>query len=384
MPLGEARREVMAFVHICRGACEMDLPVRIIEETSQRRVEEHRRPLGVVGAIVPWNHPALLIAAKLAPALLAGTTVVVKPAPTTPLTALRIGQLIAGIVPPGVVNIITDADDLGPLLTAHPDVRKISFTGSTETGRRIMAAAATTLKRLTLELGGNDAAIVFDDVDCREMAQILFHAAFRNSGQACTATKRIYVQAGIYNTFCDEIEKHAAAARVGPGLNPDVEFGPLQNRRQYERVKALLAEAKERGACATEEGKLPERGYFIRPTIVRDISEGSRLVDEEQFGPVLPVMSFSDAGEVVRRANAGPYGLGASVWSTDAEQAYAVAARLETGSVTVNKTLQPAPHIPFAGAKSSGVGIENGLEGLHAYTQIQIVDVALPARSDAS
>jgi acyl-CoA reductase-like NAD-dependent aldehyde dehydrogenase len=280
------------------------------------------------------------------------------------------------VVPPGVVNVIVDDNDLGPLLTAHPDVRKITFTGSTETGQRIMASAAPTLKRLTLELGGNDAAIVFEDVDCSAVARLLFHAAFRNNGQACTATKRIYVAAPIYDAFCDELEKHARGARVGEGSEAGVQFGPLQNKRQYDRVLDLIRDAMARGARIVGGEAEPQPGYFVRPAIVRDVADDAPVVAHEQFGPVLPVLRFTDADDVIRRVNAGDYGLCASVWSGDAARARAVAAELEVGTVNVNKLGQPGADIPFAGAKFSGVGVENGIEGLQSFTQLQLVDVA--------
>lgn len=373
MPIAMARREVQGLSYFLRETGRFDLAPRRFGNHSGRRLEEHRRPLGVVAAIVPWNHPTLLIGSKLAPALLAGNAVVLKPAPTTPLSALALGALFAEIVPPGLVNILVDADDLGPLLTAHPDVAKVSFTGSTPTGMRIMESAAATLKHLTLELGGNDAAVVFDDVDIEAVARTLFDAAFRNTGQGCTATKRIYVHKRIYDAFGDAMERHAAAAKIGNGFDPDIELGPLQNRRQFERVKALIEDARIRGARVFG-GETLSPGYFIRPAIVRDIAEGAPLVDEEQFGPAVPLIRFEHEDDVVQRVNASPYGLAGSVWSRDEDRAYRVACQLVTGSVSVNRPLFPGIDIPFAGAKWSGLGVENGLEGLHAFTQLQIID----------
>ena len=296
-PLEAATVEVYGMAAFCRYFTSLDLPVEVLEDSDARRVEVHRNPLGVVGAIVPWNFPLLLMAFKLPPALIAGNTMVIKPAPTTPLSTLRLAELISEIVPAGVVNFITDANDLGAPMTAHPDVRKISFTGSTETGAKVMAGAAGLLKRITLELGGNDAGIVLDDVNPKEAAQKLFDSAFQNSGQVCIAMKRLYVHENIYDEVCEELATIANDTIIGDGSEQGTKLGPLNNKMQYDKVKALIEDAKQEGNVIAG-GEFPDKpGYFIRPTIVRDIKEGSRLVDEEQFGPVLPVMSFADESE---------------------------------------------------------------------------------------
>ena len=302
-PLEAATVEVYGMAAFCRYFTSLDLPVEVLEDSDARRVEVHRNPLGVIGAIVPWNFPLLLMAFKLPPALIAGNTLVIKPAPTTPLSTLRLAELISDIVPAGVINFITDANDLGAPMTSHPDVRKISFTGSTETGAKVMAGAAGLLKRITLELGGNDAGIVLDDVNPKEAAQKLFDSAFQNSGQVCIAMKRLYVHENIYDEVCDELATIANDTIIGDGSEQGTKLGPLNNKMQYDKVKALIEDAKQEGNVIAG-GEFPDKpGYFIRPTIVRDIKEGSRLVDEEQFGPVLPVMSFADESEAVARAN---------------------------------------------------------------------------------
>ena len=375
-PLAEAAAEVGGMAAFFRYFATLDLSMRVIEDSGERRVELHRRPLGVVGAIIPWNYPLLLLAFKLPPALLAGNTVVVKPAPTTPLSSLQFAALIRDLLPPGVVNFITDANDLGDALTAHPDVAKISFTGSTATGRKVMASASNTLKRVTLELGGNDAGIVLGDVDPAAVAPAIFEGAFQNSGQVCLALKRLYVHESVYDRMCDELAKIADATIVDDGLKQGTKLGPLQNKMQYEKVKAFLADARASGKIVAG-GEVPDRaGYFIRPTIVRDIAEGSRLVDEEQFGPVLPLIKFTDDDDAVRRANASTYGLGGSVWSSDKDRAYDLAVQMEAGTVWVNQHLQLMPNVPFGGAKSSGIGRELGEEGLAEFTQLQVINVA--------
>ena len=375
-PIEDATVEVYGMAAFCRYFTSLDLPVEVLEDSEGRRVEVHRNPLGVVGAIVPWNFPLILMAFKLPPALIAGNTLVIKPAPTTPLSTLRIAELIQDILPAGVINFITDANDLGAPMTAHPDVRKISFTGSTETGAKVMAGAAGLLKRITLELGGNDAGIVLDDVDPKETAQKLFDSAFQNSGQVCIAMKRLYVHENIYDEVCEELATIANDTVIGDGLEQGTKLGPLNNKMQYDKVKALIEEAKQDGNVIAG-GEFPDKpGYFIRPTIVRDIKEGSRLVDEEQFGPVLPVMSFADESEAVERANASAWGLGGSIWSASPERAYALAEQMDSGTVWINKHAELDPTIPFGGAKMSGLGNELGQEGLQEFTQQKIINIA--------
>jgi acyl-CoA reductase-like NAD-dependent aldehyde dehydrogenase len=353
-----------------------DLPVKVLEDNDRRRVEQRRRPLGVVGAIIPWNFPVLIVAFKLPLALLAGNTMVIKPAPTTPLTTLKLGELMADIFPAGVVNVITDQNDLGGKLSTHPDVAKISFTGSTETGRKVMASAASSIKRLTLELGGNDAAIVLGDVDPAKVAPGIFGGAFLNAGQVCLAIKRVYAHADIYDALCAELGRLAEEAIVDDGLKQGVQIGPLQNAAQYEKVKGFLDDARANGTIVAG-GVVEDRpGYFIRPTIVRDISDGAKLVDEEQFGPILPVIRYEDSEDALARANASDMGLGGSIWSTDRETARDLAGRMESGTVWINKHLDFGPTMPFGGAKQSGLGVEFAEEGLHEFTQIHVINEA--------
>ncbi|WP_421793716.1 aldehyde dehydrogenase family protein [Hydrocarboniphaga effusa] len=378
-PLGDSAMEVGGVSYLLRHYASLDIPVRVIEDSETRRVELHRKPLGVVAAIVPWNYPVFMAAMKFAAALLAGNTVVLKPAPTTPLSSLLMGMIFKDVVPAGVFNVIVDRNDLGARLTSHPLVRKVSFTGSTGTGMKVMASAAPTLKRLTLELGGNDAGIVLDDCDPRLVAQRVFDAAFANNGQLCVALKRLYVHESLYDAVCDELVRIAGAAKVGPGLEADTRLGPVQNRDQYEKVLALIEETRGVGKIIAGGDRPAGAGYFINPTIVRDIREGARLVDEEQFGPVVPVIRYSDLDEVIERANATGFGLGNSVWSSNPERAAAVAARLESGTVWINQHGDTGPTIPFAGAKLSGMGAEYAEEGLAELTQIKVVNRAKQA-----
>jgi len=375
-PLQDATGEIFGAAAFFRYFASLDLPPRVVQDDASGRVEVRRKPLGVVAAIVPWNFPVILMAFKLPAALLAGNTVIVKPAATTPLTTLKIGELIAAIAPPGVVNVIADANDLGGELTKHPDVRKVSFTGSTETGKKVMASAADALKRVSLELGGNDALIVLDDVDPKAAAPKVYAAAMQNAGQVCIAAKRIYVHESIYDAMCDELAKLAKDAVVGDGLEQGTQMGPLQNKQQFEKVLGFIESARKDGKIIAGGGRKGEKGYFIEPTIVRDIADGAKLVDEEQFGPVMPVIKYADAADAVARANASIYGLGGSIWAQDTEKAWSLAERMESGTVWVNKHADLAPHLPFGGAKFSGVGSELGEEGLKEFTQVQVLNMA--------
>lgn len=375
-PLPEASAEIMYTGAFIRHFATMSLDVNVIHDDETKLVETHRKALGVVAAIIPWNFPVLIIAFKLPLALLAGNTMVVKPAPTTPLTTLLFGEICAEVFPAGVVNTITDQNDLGPMLTSHPDVAKVSFTGSSETGKKVMASAAATLKRLTLELGGNDPAIVLGDVDVKETAGKVFGAAFMNCGQVCLALKRAYVHESIYDEMCDELGELASAAVVDDGLKQGTTIGPIQNRMQYDKVKGFLEDAKAAGKVVAGGEVMERSGYFIQPTIIRDVSDGDRIVDEEQFGPILPVIKFSDVADVINRANASPHGLGGSVWSADKDRAKEIALQVESGTVWVNQHLDFGPHIPFGGAKQSGIGTEFAKEGLEEFTQLQVINMA--------
>ena len=375
-PLAQARDEVafsQAFAnHLADIAAT---PVEVILENETQRVEVHRKPLGVVAGICPWNFPLLIAVYKIAPALVTGNTVIIKPAPTTPLTTLKLGELAKNIFPPGVFNILTDDNSLGPAITAHPGIAKVSFTGSTAVGKHIMASAAGTLKRLTLELGGNDAAIVLDDVKPKEAAAGIFGAAFLNSGQVCIALKRLYVHASIYDELCDEIAALANAAVVGDGLATTTQYGPVQNRIQFDKVCDYVADARANGRIIAG-GDIPDQpGFFVPLTVVRDIEDGSRVVDEEPFGPVLPIIRYTDLDEVIGRANNSAFGLGGSVWSSDLERAQQVAHQIDSGTVWINQHCAFGPNIPFPPAKESGIGVEFSREGLLEFTAMQVINI---------
>lgn len=378
-PIAEAQYEVAGTAGVFRATAMLDLPLEVLRDTPQERIVRERSPLGIVAAIVPWNFPLMLMALKVAPALLAGNSVVVKPAPTTPLTAMRFGELCASLVPAGLLNILVGGDDLGAALTGHRDIARISFTGSTATGRKVMASAAANLTRLGLELGGNDAALVLGDADIDRVAPALVHASMMNAGQVCLGVKRIYVHSSLYGDFCDAAAAIADALVVGDGLDPATRVGPVQNAVQWEKAKHYLAIAATDGRIRSG-GKPADRpGYFIRPTIVSDIADDSALVQDEQFCPVIPMLPYSDADDLVARVNAGPYGLAGSIWTSDPPAAFDLARRIDVGTMWVNKFMDLPPDVAVSGAKASGFGMTLGQEGLAEFTQARVINMALRA-----
>jgi acyl-CoA reductase-like NAD-dependent aldehyde dehydrogenase len=369
MELGGA----IAWAHV---TADLALEPELIQDNEQARVEVHRKPLGVVASVLPWNWPLMIAIWHLVPALRAGNTVVVKPSENAPVAVSRFVQLAQEILPAGVLNLVNGRGAVGAALTGHPDVDKVVFTGSTRTGRQIMAGASATLKRLTLELGGNDAGIVLPDVDVKAVAPKLFGVGFHNNGQTCACLKRLYVHASQYEAMCEELARLARAARVGNGLEEGTELGPLQNRAQLDIVSTLADDARQAGGRFLAGGNAREgKGYFFEPSIVAGLTNGSRLVDEEQFGPILPVIRYNDVEEAIRLANDNANGLGGSVWSADTEAAVAVARRLECGSVWINEHGAIQPDAPFGGVKQSGMGVEFGKHGLAEFTSIQTVKI---------
>lgn len=354
----------------------LNLPVDVIQDDDVALVEVHRKPLGVVASITPWNWPLMIAIWHIMPALRAGNTVVIKPSPLTPLSTLRFVELANTVLPPGVLNIVTGGESVGAAISAHGDINKIIFTGSTGTGKKIMQSAAGNLKRLTLELGGNDAGIVLADVDVKAMAPKLFAAAFHNNGQTCACLKRLYVHETIYDEVCNELVALAKSVKVGNGMDEGIELGPVQNLAQLQKVQELADDARSTGANILVGGSVKDgKGFFFPPTIVADISDGSRLVDEEQFGPILPVIKYSDIDEVIKRSNQNQSGLGGSIWSSDLALAKSLASRMETGSVWINDHGSIQPNAPFGGVKQSGIGVEFGQYGLEEYTSLQTIKV---------
>ncbi|MAU44720.1 MAG: aldehyde dehydrogenase [Yangia sp.] len=373
-PLEAALREIMISAYWFSETAKLRIDDDVISDDASGTTVVRHLPLGVVGALVPWNYPVVLAVWKIAPALLAGNTMVLKPSPFTPLTTLRMVELMREVVPAGVLNTISGDHDLGPRMTSHPGFDKISFTGSTDTGKAVMRSAANGLARLTLELGGNDAAIVLDDADLDTTVPALFWGAFINSGQICIAAKRIYVHDSIYEVFAQRFADLARSVKMGPGLEEGVQLGPVQNARQYERVCDLLQDCKSQGYTILAGGDLPGgEGWFVPATVVDNPPDDARIVREEPFGPIVPLLKFSAEDEVVARANATDFGLAGSVWTRDEARGRALARRLRTGTVWINTIQKPSPHAPLSGHKSSGFGVENGIEGLRAYTITQTI-----------
>ena len=373
-PLSDASMEVMGAGVWFKYFADLDIPREIIQDDDNALIEVLRRPLGVVAAIAPWNFPLILASWKIAPALLAGNTMVLKPSPYTPLSTLKVGQLLASVLPPGVLNVVSGGDDLGAWMTSHPVPSKISFTGSVATGKHVATSAAPDLKRVTLELGGNDAAILLDDVDPTAIANKVFWGAFQNNGQVCSAIKRVYVPERLYDDVVDALAEQARAVKVGDGAEEGTQLGPINNKPQFDRVSELVSDAVANGATAVTGGRpVDGPGYFYQPTIIAGAADGTRIVDEEQFGPALPVIAYRDVDDAVERANATHFGLSGSVWSADADRASEVAARLECGTAWVNTHLALQPNQPFGGAKWSGIGVENGPWGLYGFTELQVI-----------
>lgn len=357
-------------------SASFDLPVEVIQDNDQARVEVHRKPLGVIASITPWNWPLMIAIWHVIPALRAGNTVLIKPSPYTPVATAEFVKLANSVLPAGVLNIIHGDTEVGTAISEHRDINKIIFTGSTPTGRKVMELSAASLKNLTLELGGNDAGIILPDADIQAMADKLFVAAFHNNGQTCAALKRLYVHESQYEEVCDALVSRANSVKVGNGLEPETELGPLQNARQLNIVKSLVESARENGGDILAGGnELEGDGYFYAPTIIANQTDGDRVVDEEQFGPMLPVIKYSDVDEVVARANRSESGLGGSVWSSDLAAATAVASRLECGTAWVNDHGALQPDAPFGGVKQSGLGVEFGVQGLKECTSSQTLKI---------
>ena len=375
-PLQQSKDEITRASTQSEGMTKIPILPQVIEDSDQRRIELQWFPLGVAGIITPWNAPINLAAGPLTSALYTGNCVVLKPSPYTPLCTLKLGELARDIFPAGVVNVLAGGDDLGRWMTDHPRIDKIGFTGSVEAGKQVMAAAAKTLKRVTLELGGNDAAIVLDDVDVKAIAPKLFFASFVNSGQVCMAVKRIYAHEKVYDALCNALAEEARKAKVGSGLEPGTQLGPIQNKEQYEKVIGILEDTRRAGARILAGGEVPKGdGYFVPPTIVADIDEHSRLVREEQFGPIVPVLRFTDEEDALRRANDTRYGLSGSVWSSNQARAAKLASRLEVGTAWVNQHRATSATVPFGGAKESGIGRVYSEMGLKAYLEPRVVSI---------
>ncbi|KAL4863381.1 hypothetical protein BDV12DRAFT_29040 [Aspergillus spectabilis] len=371
-PIPQADAETDCAIEWIRGMAGIQLPEDVIEKNDTRTVITRYTPLGVVCGIVPWNFPLLLATGKIAPALLTGNVIIVKPSPFTPYCGLKLVELAQQFFPPGVVQSLSGDDNLGPWMTSHPGIDKISFTGSTTTGKLVLQSASKTLKRVTLELGGNDPAIVFPDVDVEKVAEKVAFFAFLNSGQICLNLKRIYVHESIFDRFKAALVKSVQGYTLGDGSQKTTSHGPLQNSMQFDRVKTFFADIKSQGWDVAVGGNIDKSpGYFITPTVIDRPPENSRIVVEEPFGPIVPLLSWKTEEEVISRANDTRMGLGASVWTNDLDKAARVARELQAGTVWVNTHFDLSPIAPFGGHKESGVGSEWGANGLKGFCNVQ-------------
>ena len=373
-PLHEAKDELGGAVGDLRYYAGLNVPVDTVADTDDLFVQVLRRPVGAIAAITPWNFPLGTAMSKLAPALAAGCTVVLKPSPYTPLSSLRFGELVRDALPPGVLNVVSGNDSLGSLMTSHPLVRMISFTGSVATGKKIAVTAAADVKRVLLELGGNDPAIVLDDADVDAAADGVFANAFANCGQICVAIKRVYAPKSLYGQLVDALADRARAARLGDGQDPGTDIGPLCNPVQRDRIQELVGDALQSGIRVATGGAVTDGpGYFYEPTVLAGLNGNERIVVEEQFGPALPIIEYSDIEEAIAEANDSHYGLGASVWTSDPERGRTLAPQVESGTVWVNTHQAGIPGQPFGGLKWSGIGVEGGPWGMLAYTELQAI-----------
>lgn len=378
-PLSGATAETNTAISLMRQAADIELPVKIVKETVSHILQVVRKPVGVVVGITPWNFPLSLGAGKIARAIGHGNSIILKPSPFTPLSSLYLGEILKDVFPPGVINVLSGGGVLGQQLTESPDVNMVSFTGSGPTGKKIMAACAKNVTRVLLELGGNDPAIVLPDADIAHAAKGIYQNTMGNSGQICCAIKRVYVHESIFDEFIEAVTEIAknAVPRIGEGLKDGVAMGPLNNKMQLDIVKELVSDAVRNGAEIRAGGKQPDHtdpnGYFFEPTILTNVREGMRIVDEEQFGPIMPVMKYKTEHEVVERANNTVYGLGASVWGRKAKTLNAIADQLESGIVWTNEHAVLREGGAFGGVKQSGFRHEGDFAeaDLESYTEIQ-------------
>ncbi len=388
-PTVEARGELQHFIHGLHYYADLATKLHGAYQPLPSTLGESyglviRRPVGVVAAIVPYNYPLTLMGTKIGPALVAGNTVVVKPASTTPLTALIVGGLFqeAGL-PPGVLNVVTGRGAaIGDALVGHPDVRRVAFTGETETGRHIMEIAGPQFKRVTLELGGSDPVIICPDADLRRAVKAVLIGRLWNAGQSCLAGKRVYVFSEVYDSVVEQLLAELERYEPGEGWvkpeKPKIRIGPVHTARQRETLVEQVEDSRSRGAQILFGGDPPEnagKGYFMLPTLVAEAPDDARVVTEETFGPVLPIFKVADMDEAIGRANNTRYGLGSSVWTHDSRLIHRAAHELDTGITWINQIHYGYDELPFGGVKDSGIGREHGIEGLDHYTELKSVVV---------
>lgn len=373
---GMAQFEVEAGASWIEYLASLEIPVETFQDPNGKTIQVFNRPLGVVASITPWNWPFMIAVWHLFPALKTKNCVVNKPSEYTPLSTIKLVEIINRHLPQGVCSIVLGKGAVGQALSEHPDIAKVTFTGSTRTGQSILSHSVNTLKSVVLELGGNDVGIVLEDADINSTAEKIFGSAFLNAGQTCAALKRLYVHENVYDALTEKLVQIADTQVLGDGMDVSTSFGPVQNKMQYDKVKSLIADAvRHGGKIITQNKPVPESGYFIAPTLVTNVQEGVALVDEEQFGPVLPIVKFSDINEVIQRTNNTSFGLGGSVWSKDIEKAKYIASQMETGTVWINSHSDLSPAAAFGGWKLSGLGYSFGLDGLLLFTHKQAIHI---------
>jgi acyl-CoA reductase-like NAD-dependent aldehyde dehydrogenase len=378
VPLKDTQMEVGGAAAFAKYRARTPLPVDVVHDDERQSVVVRRKPIGVVGAILPWNAPMLIAVEKIASAFAAGNTVVVKTSPLAPIAVKRFGEMLEGQLPDGVLSILCGEADLGAALVEHPGVGMISFTGSIRAGRQIMAAAAPRLKRLSLELGGNDAAILLPDIDVAKTAPKVFMNAFYRTGQVCAGIKRVYVHSDVYDATVEAFAHLATTTKMGDPFEEGVVLGPLSNRMQFDRVAELVDNARAAGATVVAGGsRIGDKGNFYAPTVITDAGPDVPIVADEQFGPAVPLIRYENLDDAIAAANGTDFGLGASVWGADATSAADVAAKLDAGSVWVNRHGLVMPDVPFGGIKQSGVGRANGDVGVDSYSELTTISVAL-------
>jgi acyl-CoA reductase-like NAD-dependent aldehyde dehydrogenase len=371
--------EMQACVGWTQVPASLDLPVEVIFEDDTRKDELHRKPIGVIGAIAPWNWPLMIAIWQIIPAIRTGNTVVLKPSEYTTIATLEMVRLINTVLPPGVLNTVSGGGDIGASLVEHKDVDKIMFTGSTSTARKIIESSKGNMARLTLECGGNDAAIVLPGTDIKSKAEDLFWGAFINMGQTCACAKRLYVHENDYDAVVDVLSELASQMPMGNGMEDGIVLGPIQNKMQFDKVNDLVEDAKSKGAEVICGGSpLVGSGYFYPITLLGNVDNGHRIVDEEQFGPVLPIIKYKLVEEAIQKANDTKTGLGGSVWGDNLDQAAEVASKIQAGTVWINQHGAIHPMVPFGGIKESGYGVEFGIEGLKAVTRPQVISIKKP------
>ncbi|WP_288446793.1 aldehyde dehydrogenase family protein [uncultured Chryseobacterium sp.] len=371
-----ANFEMQACVGWTQVPASLDVPEEIVFEDETRKDILYRNPIGVVAAIAPWNWPLMIAIWQIIPSLRMGNAVVIKPSEYTTFCTLEMIKVINTVLPEDILQVITGRGEVGSYLTSHPEIGKIMFTGSIATGKKVIEASVKNMARLTLECGGNDAGIILPGFDVSKHIDQLFWAAFLNMGQTCACLKRLYVHENDYEKVVKALADYSSYIPMGDGADEASILGPIQNKMQYDKILDLILDSEKNGADVLFRGQKPDlEGYFIPVTLIGNVDNGHRIVDEEQFGPVLPIIQYKTLEEAITKANDSENGLGASVWSDDLNEAQKVAAQLQAGTVWINQHGAIHPLVPFGGAKQSGYGVEFGIEGLKAVSLPKVISI---------